>query len=41
LKCPVIALKQVARGAIGVRCQQVSEAETRVHGGVGDVLVTN
>ena len=40
-KCPVIALRQVASGAVGVCCQKVSEAEAMVHGGVSDVLVSN
>jgi D-serine deaminase-like pyridoxal phosphate-dependent protein len=40
-KCPVIALKQVALGAVGVCVQKVSEAEAMVYGGVKDVLVTN
>ena len=40
-KCPVIALKQVALGAVGVCVQKVSEAEAIVQGGVPDVLVTN
>ncbi|MGE0260859.1 MAG: DSD1 family PLP-dependent enzyme, partial [Alphaproteobacteria bacterium] len=40
-KCPVIALKQVELGAVGVCVQKVSEAEAMVHGGVRDVLVTN
>jgi 3-hydroxy-D-aspartate aldolase len=40
-KCPIIALKQVELGAVGVCCQKVSEAEAMVHGGVKDVLVTN
>jgi len=40
-KCPEIALRQIARGAVGVCCQKVSEAEALVHGGVGDVLVAN
>src|SRR5262249_14365411 len=40
-KCPVIALKQVELGAVGVCCQKVSEAEAMVLGGVKDVLVTN
>src|SRR5712671_3207539 len=40
-KCPVIALKQVALGAVGVCVQKVSEAEAMVQGGVPDVLVTN
>ena len=40
-KCPVIALKQVELGAVGVCVQKVSEAEAMVYGGVRDVLVTN
>jgi D-serine deaminase-like pyridoxal phosphate-dependent protein len=40
-KCPVVALHQVARGAVGVCCQKVSEAEAMVHGGVRSVLVSN
>jgi D-serine deaminase-like pyridoxal phosphate-dependent protein len=40
-KCPVVALHQVARGAIGVCCQKVSEAEALVYGGVRNVLVSN
>ena len=40
-KCPVIALQQVAQGAVGVCVQKVGEAEAMVYGGVRDVLVTN
>ena len=40
-KCPEIALRQVAAGAVGVCCQKVAEAEAMVDGGVGDVLVSN
>lgn len=40
-KSPVIALKQMALGAVGVCCQKVSEAEALVLGGVPDVLVSN
>jgi D-serine deaminase-like pyridoxal phosphate-dependent protein len=40
-KCPVIALQQVALGAVGVCVQKVGEAEAMVFGGVRDVLVTN
>src|SRR6516162_8383296 len=40
-KCPMIALKQIELGAVGVCCQKVSEAEAMVYGGVKDVLVTN
>ena len=40
-KCPIIALQQIARGAVGVCVQKVGEAEAMVYGGVPDVLVTN
>lgn len=40
-KCPIIALKQIELGAVGVCCQKVSEAEALVYGGVKDVLVSN
>jgi 3-hydroxy-D-aspartate aldolase len=40
-KCPQIALAQMARGAVGVCCQKVSEAEAMVLGGVKDVLIAN
>lgn len=40
-KCPEIALRQIARGAVGVCCQKVSEAEALVDGGVTDVLIAN
>lgn len=40
-KCPTVALAQIARGAVGVCCQKVGEAEAMVRGGVRDVLVTN
>ena len=40
-KCPEIARRQVAAGAVGVCCQKVSEAEAMVEGGVADVLVSN
>lgn len=40
-KCSIIALRQIALGAVGVCCQKVSEAEALVYGGVPDVLVTN
>jgi len=40
-KCPEISLRQMARGAIGVCCQKVSEAEAMVEGGVMNVLVSN
>ncbi len=40
-KCPEIALRQIAAGAVGVCCQKVSEAAAMVDGGVPDVLVSN
>jgi len=40
-KSPIIAAKQIARGAVGVCCQKVAEAEVLVAGGVADVLVSN
>src|SRR5207248_815892 len=40
-KCPVIALKQIELGAVGVCVQKVGEAEAMIYGGVKDVLVTN
>jgi D-serine deaminase-like pyridoxal phosphate-dependent protein len=40
-KCPQIAMRQIALGAVGVCCQKVSEAEALIEGGVGDVLVAN
>ncbi len=40
-KCPEVAKRQIALGAVGVCCQKVSEAEAMVDGGVKDVLVTN
>lgn len=40
-KSPVVALDQVARGAVGQCCQKVSEAEVLVDGGIDDVLVSN
>jgi D-serine deaminase-like pyridoxal phosphate-dependent protein len=36
-----IARRQVALGAVGVCCQNVSEAEAMVEGGVADVFVSN
>jgi D-serine deaminase-like pyridoxal phosphate-dependent protein len=40
-KCPEVAKRQIAAGAIGMCCQKVSEAEAMVDGGVADVLVSN
>ena len=40
-KCPEIAHRQLALGAVGVCCQKVSEAEAMVDGGIRDVLIAN
>ena len=40
-KCPEIARRQIARGAVGVCCQKVSEAEAFVRSGIKNVLVAN
>lgn len=40
-RCPTIALRQIAAGAVGQCCQKVGEAEALVRGGVRDVLVSN
>lgn len=40
-KSPIIAEMQIAKGAVGVCCQKVSEAEVLVEAGIGDVLVSN
>src|SRR5262249_8985901 len=40
-KSPAIALRQIARGAVGQCVQKVGEAEALVRGGVKDVLVSN
>jgi D-serine deaminase-like pyridoxal phosphate-dependent protein len=40
-KCPEIAKRQVALGAVGICAQKTSEAEAFVDAGIGDVLVSN
>lgn len=40
-KSPIIALRQMAHGAVGICCQKVSEAEVMIRGGVPNVLVSN
>jgi D-serine deaminase-like pyridoxal phosphate-dependent protein len=40
-KCPEVAKRQIAMGAVGACCQKVSEAEAMVDGGIDDVLITN
>ena len=39
-KVPILALRQIERGAIGVCCAKLGEAEVMAAGGVPDVLVT-
>lgn len=40
-KCPSIALQQIARGAVGVCCQKVSEAIPFVQAGIRDIHISN
>jgi D-serine deaminase-like pyridoxal phosphate-dependent protein len=40
-KCPEIARRQIALGAVGICCQKVSEAAVFVESGIQDVLITN
>lgn len=40
-KSPIIALRQIEHGAVGVCCQKVSEAEVLYAGGVRDILIAN
>jgi D-serine deaminase-like pyridoxal phosphate-dependent protein len=40
-KCPQIARRQLAAGAIGITCAKVSEAEVMADAGVRDILVAN
>jgi D-threonine aldolase len=40
-KCPEVAKRQIALGAVGMCVQKVSEAEAMVEGGIDDVLVSN
>ncbi len=40
-KCPIIAARQMAAGAVGVCAAKVSEAAVMVAGGIGRVLVTS
>jgi D-serine deaminase-like pyridoxal phosphate-dependent protein len=40
-KCPEIALRQIALGAIGICCQKVSEAVPFVAAGVRDIHISN
>ncbi len=40
-KCPILARKQIALGALGVCAAKVSEAEVMVDAGIGSVLITS
>jgi hypothetical protein len=40
-KCPDIAVRQIAAGAIGICCQKTDEAAVFAAAGVRDILVTN
>ncbi len=40
-KCPAIAHKQVAAGAIGVACAKLGEAEVMAANGIKDILIPN
>lgn len=40
-KCPEVARRQIALGAIGICCQKVSEAAVFVEAGITDILLTN
>jgi D-serine deaminase-like pyridoxal phosphate-dependent protein len=40
-RCPAVALRQVAAGAVGQCVQTIGEAEAMVAGGIADVMVTN
>ncbi len=40
-KCPAIAHKEIAAGAIGVTCAKLGEAEVMAANGVRDILVAN
>lgn len=40
-KCPQISLRQIARGAVGICCQKVTEALPFVAAGVKDVHISN
>jgi D-serine deaminase-like pyridoxal phosphate-dependent protein len=40
-KCPEIAKRQIARGAVGICCQKVSEAQVFADAGIHDILISN
>ena len=40
-KCPQVALRQLAAGAVGITCAKLGEAEVMAQAGVRDVLIAN
>lgn len=40
-KCPEIARRQIAKGALGICCQKLSEAAVFAQAGITDILITN
>jgi D-serine deaminase-like pyridoxal phosphate-dependent protein len=40
-KCPEIAKRQIAKGAVGICCQKISEAQAFADEGVLDILLSN
>jgi len=40
-KCPEVARRQLAAGALGITCAKVSEAEVMADAGVSDILIAN
>ena len=40
-KCPLIARKQLDKGAIGITCAKVGEAEVLANAGIQDILIAN
>jgi len=40
-KCPQIALRQLAAGAVGITCAKLGEAEVLAEAGVRDILIAN
>lgn len=40
-KTPILAIKQIEAGAIGITCQKLAEAEIMAVSGIRDILITN
>jgi D-serine deaminase-like pyridoxal phosphate-dependent protein len=40
-KCPIIAHKQIDKGAIGITCAKLSEAEVMASAGIKNILIAN